>query len=110
MNAKQIALAVVLADFVAFTAFAVYQHGYLGFFALALANTATAQVLIDLVIALSLVTVWMWRDARDRGVSLLPYLLLTLTLGSIGPLLYLIRRAGSEATDHGRVLAAGARV
>ena len=99
MNAKQIGLAVVLADFAAFTAYVVYQYGYLEFYRAAVSNAVTIQVSIDLIIALSLVTVWMWRDARDRGMSVLPYLLVTLTLGSIGPLLYLIRRAGSEATQ-----------
>jgi hypothetical protein len=52
-------------------------------------------VLVDLTIALSLVTVWMVRDARQRGQSVAPFVVLTLLLGSVGPLLYLIRRAGS---------------
>ena len=56
------------------------------------ANAATIAAMVDLTIALSLVTVWMWRDARARGVVLVPYLLLTATLGSIGPLLYLLLR------------------
>ena len=32
MNKKQIGLSIVLADFLALTAYAVYQHGYIGFF------------------------------------------------------------------------------
>jgi hypothetical protein len=47
------------------------------------------------MIALTMVLVWMWRDARARGVSPLPYVLITLALGSVGPLLYLIRTASS---------------
>ena len=97
MNAKQIGLAVVLADFAAYTGYVVYRHGYLEFVRVGLSNLVAIQLSLDLVIALSLVTVWMWRDARERGVSFLPYALLTATLGSIGPLLYLVRRAGSEA-------------
>jgi hypothetical protein len=96
MNLKQIGIGLVLADFTAFTAYVVYQYGYAGLLQLALANAATIQVSLDLVIALSLVTLWMWRDARERGVSVVPYLVLTLTLGSIGPLVYLFRRAGDE--------------
>jgi hypothetical protein len=97
MNKTQIALAVVLFDFAAFTAYAVAQHGLVGFVDMAFMNFATLQVFADLAIALSLVTTWMWRDARQRGVSPIPYVVLTLTLGSIGPLLYLVRRAGDAA-------------
>lgn len=99
MNAKQIGIGVVLADFAAFTAYAVYQYGYSEFLRAAMTNAITIQLSIDLVIALSLITMWMWRDARERGMSVVPYLVVTLFLGSIGPLLYLFRRAGSEATE-----------
>jgi MFS superfamily sulfate permease-like transporter len=103
MNAKQIGLSVILADFSALTAYAVYQHGYAGFFELLFANWATATVFVDLCIALALIIAWMWRDARRRGLSPLPYAALTLALGSVGPLLYLIRRAGTERTEPARV-------
>jgi len=99
MNAKQIGLTVLLADFICLTGYAVYEYGYVGFFQLATANLATIAALADLTIALSLIVVWMVRDARARGVSALPYVLLTLFLGSAGPLVYLIRRAGTEATQ-----------
>lgn len=98
MNKKQILAAVVLFDFAAFSAWVVVQYGYLGLFAQALANPATIQVLLDLVIALTLVMAWMWRDAQRHDINPLPFLILTLTLGSIGPLAYLVRRLGrSEA-------------
>ena len=96
MNAKQLGLEAVLIGFVAFTGYVVYQHGYIGIFEQSTANAATIQVFLDLVIALSLVLVWMWQDARKQEISPLPYVILTLTLGSIGPLLYLIRRFGKE--------------
>jgi hypothetical protein len=97
MNRKQIVLAVVLADFAVLTAYAVWQTGYVGLFELALSSWGAAQIFFDLLIALTLVLTWMMRDARERGISFLPYLLLTLALGSIGPLVYLIRRE-SRAT------------
>ena len=104
MNAKQIGLGVLLADFVGFTAYAIYSHGgLLGFLQAATANAAAIQVLIDLCIALGMVLVWMWDDARKRGESApVLYTLMTVGLGSISPLLYLIRRAGhtpDEATS-----------
>jgi hypothetical protein len=57
-----------------------------------LQNTAGMQVLADLVIALLLFCVWMWRDARASGRRPWPWLLLTLATGSFGPLLYLLTR------------------
>lgn len=53
----------------------------------------TAQVVIDLYLLAILACVWMYRDARSRGRSVLqvlPYLLLTAVFVSIGPLLYLV--------------------
>jgi hypothetical protein len=94
MNGRQIALGIVLVDFAALSSWAVWQHGYLGIFELALSSWATTVVFVDLVIALSLVLLWMFGDARERGLAFFPYALLTLLLGSVGPLLYLIRREG----------------
>ena len=96
MNWKRLGLIVLLADFVALTAYAVYYHGYLAFFELHAMNAIQIQIFTDLVIALSLFLVWMLRDARERGISPAPYVVLILTLGSIGALAYLIRRSGDE--------------
>lgn len=100
MNRKQIALAVVLADFAALSAYAVAHHGYVGIFMQHLTNSAGLQVFFDLVLALGIVMVWMWHDARRHDINPVPYVLLTLGLGSIGPLVYLIRRFGrATATE-----------
>jgi uncharacterized protein DUF2834 len=96
MNAKQIGLSVVLADFAGLTAYAAYQYGFVGFFEIMVANAATLTALADLTIALSLVLAWMWNDARERNAVFFPYAVLTLILGSVGPLLYLIVRFGEE--------------
>lgn len=64
----------------------------------------TAQVLIDLYLMALMACVWMYRDARARGkslVSVLPYWLITAVFVSVGPLLYLVvngfrPRAGSQ--------------
>lgn len=90
MSWKRIGLGIVLADFAALNVYVVAKYGFMGFFELALANTATIAVMVDLAIALSLVTAWMWRDARDRGRAFFPYAILTLLFGSIGPLAYLV--------------------
>lgn len=97
MNTKQLGVVAILLGFTAFTAYAVYHHGYIGLFEQALANAATLQVFLDLTIALSVVMLWMWHDAQKQGIAPLPYIVLTLTLGSIGPLLYLVRRLGKDS-------------
>jgi Protein of unknown function DUF2834 len=94
MNGKQLGLLLVLADFAGFEAYAVWKYGVAGIFQLVLANAATSVAFADLCIALGLIMLWMWRDAREQGMSVLPYVVLTLGLGSVGPLLYLIRREG----------------
>ncbi len=102
MNAKQLGLLVLLLDFAGLEAYAVWHYGYVGVFEMAVANAATTVLFVDLSIALGLVMLWMWQDARARGASILPYLVLTLGLGSVGPLLYLFVR---EGTAPRRVLA-----
>jgi hypothetical protein len=97
MNGKQVAVLVVLVVFSLLSAVPLYHYGYVGIFEFVLANSATLQVLADLIIALSLVVIWMWEDANERGISVWPYLLITLFAGSFGPLLYLLRRLGHPA-------------
>jgi Protein of unknown function DUF2834 len=92
MNWKLIGLWALVADFAAFSAYAVWQHGYVGLFAQAFANLATGQIFADLTIALGLIAIWMVRDAREHGIGVVPYLVTTALLGSFGPLFYLIRR------------------
>lgn len=90
-------LVITLIPFGALSAAALWQHGYFGIFALQFQTFGGAQVLADLVIALVLVMTWMWRDARATGRVVWPWIVATLTLGSFGPLLYLLTRKGSAA-------------
>ena len=89
-TAARIVVGLVLLAFADLNAYVVWHYGYSGFLELATANAATIAVLVDLTIALSFVAVWMWRDARRRGVTVVPFLALTAVLGSVGPLLYLV--------------------
>ncbi len=93
----RIILGLVLLDFLALTAWAVADHGYLSFFEAMMANAATITAGVDLVIALSLITVWMWRDAQASGRNVLPYVGLTALLGCVGPLAYLVLRRPARA-------------
>jgi len=92
MSEKQTGLTVVFVGFVALTVYAVAHHGYFAFFDAFFANAIAVQVFFDLVIALVLFAIWMWRDAKEQGIAPLPYLAAILCLGSIGALAYLLRR------------------
>ena len=96
MKIKQIGLGIVLAGFSILTAYALLEYGYVGFFRKVTANLASVTLLVDLVISLTIIMVYLGNDAKERGFSALPYLLLTLAFGSVGPLLYLIRRLGNH--------------
>ena len=85
-------LIVVLVLFGALSAIALWKHGYWGIIAPHFQSFGGGQVLADLVIALVLVMIWMWRDAKAAGRAIWPWIAVTLVLGSIGPLLYLLTR------------------
>lgn len=93
MNGKKILLTLVLIDFLATTVWAIVEHGgYVAAMGDLLASPVGKLVAFDLVIALTIATAWMWRDATARRMNPLPYAILTLLTGSAGPLLYLVRR------------------
>jgi hypothetical protein len=104
MNRKQVSLSGVLAVFLAASAYVVYACGLKGVLTLMTDNGVALLLSADLMIALTLVSIWIWNDARDRGLSPMPYMVLTLLTGSAGPLLYLIRR--ESALPFGRTTVA----
>jgi Terpene cyclase DEP1 len=83
-------LIAVTAVFSLFTLWLIAQVGVAGFYRTLLATTTGWQAFADLVIALTLVLSWMLQDARRSGRRFWPYLLVTLAVGSIGPLCYLL--------------------
>jgi hypothetical protein len=70
------------------------MEGLAGIFAAIAHSYGAIQIFADLVIALTLVMVWMWRDAKSSGRNIWPWIVITLAAGSFGPLLYFI--AGKE--------------
>jgi hypothetical protein len=93
-------LVVTLILFGALTVAALWQHGYWGILAPHFESFGGAQVFVDLVIALVLILVWMWRDAKATGRNPWPWIIATLILGSFGPLAYLL---ASKPLQKGRV-------
>lgn len=90
-------LIVTLIALLSITALALKYDGLWGIFAPNFRSFGEFQVFFDLVIALGLFLVWMWRDATAAGRNPWPWLVLTLSVGSIGPLVYLIVYGTSNA-------------
>jgi hypothetical protein len=89
---QRIILIITLIGFLALTAAAVWFHGIWGIFEPHFKSFGGAQVFVDLIIALTLFMVWMWRDAKSSGRNPWLWIILTLLTGSISPLIYLITR------------------
>ncbi|MBI9086137.1 MAG: hypothetical protein JEZ11_21235 [Desulfobacterales bacterium] len=87
---QRILLLITLIAFLALTGIALWHHGYWGIVEPHFQSFGAAQVLADLVIALSLFLVWLWRDARTSGRNPWPWILVTFATGSIGPMIYLL--------------------
>lgn len=77
--------------FVAASTWASVEHDYLALWRLAFSGSGEVQLFVDLTVAIVLVSTWMVRDARKRGIRVVPFLLVTVAAGSAGPLLYLWR-------------------
>jgi hypothetical protein len=98
-------LTVTLLVFTAYTAWVVHAIGYLTVFKHAFSMPGSLQVYVDLALCCTLALAWIWQDMRRRGQPLVYFFaisILTLALGSIGPLTYLIERAsrGVNAASH----------
>ena len=91
-------LVTVTAAFSAFTLWVLAQTGLAGFYLQLFGSWAGVQVFVDIVLALVLVLAWMWRDATASGRRFWPYAVVTLALGSIGPLLYLLLMPSNART------------
>ena len=97
---KRIA-AIVLVDFFALNLYALYSVGGQGLLdMIAQAGPWTWVLIAEFLIALTMVCGYMWRDASAHGARPLGYIFITMLTGSIGPLLYLIRRPAHAAGDH----------
>ncbi|TGL59318.1 DUF2834 domain-containing protein [Leptospira ognonensis] len=89
---QKLILTVTFICFSILTGFALYYHGYWGILEPHFKSFGAAQVLVDLIIALSFFMVWMWKDAKALGRNRFIWIFLTLLSGSFGPLLYLLTR------------------
>jgi hypothetical protein len=89
MNKRALAI-IVLIPFSLLTLYAIAKVGYIGIFDYHRHSPAGWQVFVDLVIALLLVLTWLIPEAKKAGRNPWPWVVITLFMGSFGPLLYLV--------------------
>ena len=89
MSKRQLLATALLIPFSLLTLYALSQVGYIGIFDYHRHSPAGWQVFTDLVIALILVLTWLVPEARRAGRNPWPWVLGTVLLGSLAPLLYL---------------------
>ena len=94
MNRPYFALFALLAfSFYTAWSIAISEQSLLAFGLELVSRPDTVQVVIDLYLLASLAALWMYRDARGKGRSLLailPYLALTAVFTSLGPAAYIV--------------------
>jgi hypothetical protein len=88
MNSRTIA-ALVLVPFLVFSLWVAWTDGPLGFLTLAGREPWGLQMLLDLVIMSSFAIGYMLHDARTSGRNPWPFVLATIAVGSIAPLVYI---------------------
>ena len=91
MNAKKVLISLVWLGFAALNFVGFLEAGYSGLFEyLKQMNVYGWILFVDLLIALTMVLIWVWKDARAHGRNPWPYTLLTVALGSLGTMLYVL--------------------
>ena len=85
---------------------AAHRHGFVAFFTLPWTHGIWTQEVLDLAIALTIVSGWLIGDARRRGANPWPYVALTPLLGSIAPLTYLVLRPAACPPQPGEISSA----
>jgi hypothetical protein len=87
---NRILIVITLILFGALTALAVWHEGITGIFASIFSSYGAAQIYVDLVIALVLIMIWIWHDAKATGRTAWPWIVATLLVGAFAPLVYLL--------------------
>lgn len=95
MNLKKLLLWSVLIEFALFSGWVMWEVGYIGIWQAGFASIGSLQILLDLVICASIISMWLYQDARQRGINPWPWLVATLAAGSLPVLFYLIVRERS---------------
>lgn len=87
---------VTLILFGALTVVALWNDGIIGIFSSITSSWGSIQIYVDLVIALAIIMVWIWRDAKASGRNPWPWLVATLLVGAFSPLVYFLVRESDD--------------
>ena len=90
ISMDKVVILFVLILFSALSGLALWHHGFWGIFLPPFQSLYAGQIFADLVIALTMVMIWMWQDAKNTGRNPWPWIAATLAFGSFSPLLYLL--------------------
>ena len=90
MSIRRILLGVAFVAFVFEATAITYMTGIGGAIDAVFASPVTTFMMVELTLCLVMLCVWMWRDAKQRGINAVPYLVATALLGGAGPLLYFV--------------------
>lgn len=74
MTLRKALLWILFVDFAAFSSWVMWDAGYLGIWQAGMASPASGQILLDLVIACVLISVWIKGDAESRGINPWPWM------------------------------------
>lgn len=92
MTLRKLLLWVLFVDFFIFSMWVMWDVGYLGIWQAGMVSPASWQILIDLAMGCLLISSWIKGDAEQRGVNPWPWIVGTLLVGTLAPLMYLIVR------------------
>ncbi|MGD9200293.1 MAG: hypothetical protein PVI26_01915 [Chitinispirillia bacterium] len=88
MKFKTILIGLLMLDMAGVTIYAYVTENIFAFTGVLLKSAWGIQVIADILVALFCCAVWIYKDAKKRGLNPIPYFILTLLLGSVGPLTY----------------------
>lgn len=83
---------ITLVPFTALTAMALWRDGVVGIFSSIVSSWGAAQIYVDLVIAITIIAFWMYRDAKAQGGNPWPWIVAAFIVGAFSPLVYLLVR------------------
>lgn len=97
MTLRKTLLTLILLSFGAFSTWVLLDVGYFGIWSAGFTDSASLQILLDLVVCCLIISSWMIKDAKSRGMNPVPWLIAIAATGSIAILIYLVHREFSKA-------------